>query len=140
MPPAEQLALEFSPALQAEQDWPAIMEDLQAVVRHLTLKNAAFECAADPTGFRDALHERERKGPRLKWLHVMCAMAKTDPEARAALKALIGKMLAQIGCEVVDLPPKMDAAERLRRLEAELEEKLSATELAKLKRQAWGGR
>ena len=103
---SEQLSLGYAPAIEAEHDWPLVMDDLREAVRVIGIKNATHECNSEPTVFRDALHERERKGPRLKWLLVLAIMADDDPAARGVMRRLIGRLADRIGCEVVEKEPQ----------------------------------
>lgn len=119
----QQLAIAFPPSWRAEERWPAILAQLQAAIDRLGRKEVVYACGTDRNSLDDALHERERKSPRLRWLAVVLELAATakDASAIAAVRALVAELADAIDCDVVQRT-RLTPEQMLERLRAELED------------------
>jgi hypothetical protein len=86
-----QVALSFPAAYVGREAWNRQLDVLRAAVKHLGLKEVAYELDVGGTQLADALNERDRKVWHGHWTHVVKAMlgARRDAMADELLLALV---------------------------------------------------
>ena len=107
-----QLAIPFDVRYELDRRWGGLLERVRRIVDRATSKEVSWLCRTTDGTLLNALHERERHTPRLRWL--LAVLEAADDEERIALLGALGR---PYGLEVVkheELPPE----ERLRRLES----------------------
>lgn len=116
-----QLALSYSASYVGRRAWVSQLETLRSAVKHLGLKEVAFELDVGGTHLSDALNERERKVWHAHWTHVVKAMlgAKHDELASELLRAMVDADVAATPFAITEdeaLTPEEEAAALRREL------------------------
>jgi hypothetical protein len=136
----QQLALTFNPEYRAAERWERLLGLFVALADQLGRKDVVYACGSDRNAFDDAIHERDRKSPRLKWLAVVLEMAADPekPEARAVAVELVEQLAEAIGLEVHERKP-LTPAEELDRWKRALAEEVGPAALERLRKRVHGG-
>lgn len=136
----QQLALTFNAEYRAAERWDETLRLFTALVDSLGRKDVVYACGTDRSALEDALHERERKSPRLKWLAVVLEMAADPerPEARAVAVELVEQLAEAIGLEVRDRKP-LTPAEELDAWKRALADEVGPAALERLRKRVHGG-
>jgi hypothetical protein len=64
----EQLPLRYDPRFSCNEAWEGLLERVRSVVRHIGLKQVAYDLDVQPSVLAHALAERERHYLRMEWL------------------------------------------------------------------------
>lgn len=76
-----QLALVYDAAVVGAQDWNAELGWFQRAVEIVGHKEVAYRLDVQPSNLTDAIHERERKDVKGKWISVVRHMVPEDMRA-----------------------------------------------------------
>lgn len=110
-----QLALSYPAAYVGRETWHRQLDAVRAAVKHLGLKEVAYELDVSGTQLADALNERDRKYWRAEWTHVVKAMlvARRDAMSVDLLRAIVDADIETGPFALVDnepLTPEEEAA------------------------------
>lgn len=101
------MTISFAPGYVGAEAWTRQLETIRAAVTHLGLKVVAPELDIGVTYLSDALNERENKGWRGRWTHVLKAMlaARRDDASAELLRAIAEADVAATPFALVDAEP-----------------------------------